>query len=54
MRYVFSRRSSEVLKTLARGNVLLAFDFDGTLAPIVAEPERAAIPTRTRKLLRSG
>jgi trehalose 6-phosphate phosphatase len=52
MRSVFSRRSSEVLQALARGNVLLAFDFDGTLAPIVAEPERAAIPARTRKLLK--
>jgi trehalose 6-phosphate phosphatase len=32
---------------------VLAFDFDGTLAPIVAEPRKAALRTRTRRLLRS-
>jgi trehalose 6-phosphate phosphatase len=31
--------------------VLLAFDFDGTLAPIVADPARAHLRPRTRRLL---
>ncbi len=34
---------SEVLEQFAWSNVLLAFDFDGTLAPIVREPARAAL-----------
>ena len=31
--------------------LLLAFDVDGTLAPIVARPERARVPTATRRVL---
>jgi trehalose 6-phosphate phosphatase len=41
----------EVLEQLAWSNVLLGFDFDGTLAPIVDEPERAALRASTRRLL---
>lgn len=41
----------EVLEQFVWSNVLLAFDFDGTLAPIVADPERATMRTRTRELL---
>jgi len=40
-----------VLHALARQRVLLAFDFDGTLAPIVRVPEAAAMRARTRALL---
>jgi trehalose 6-phosphate phosphatase len=39
------------LERFARGNVLLAFDFDGTLAPIVRDPARAGMRPTTRKLL---
>jgi len=39
------------LRRLARGRVLLAFDFDGSLAPIVADPGRAHLRPRTRRLL---
>ncbi len=39
------------LAELARGKVLLAFDFDGTLAPIVDEPHEARMSERTRGLL---
>lgn len=39
------------LRALARGRALLAFDFDGTLAPIAERPERARMPARTRRLL---
>ena len=34
-----------------RQGPLLAFDFDGTLAPIVADPEAAALPRSTAALL---
>lgn len=34
--------------------MLLAFDFDGTLAPIVRKPEQAAMRTRTRNLLEAA
>lgn len=37
---------------MARGHTLLAFDFDGTLAPIVSDPEAAAMRPRTATLLR--
>jgi trehalose 6-phosphate phosphatase len=40
-----------VLRQVSRAPALLAFDFDGTLAPIVARPERAAMRPRTRALL---
>ncbi len=35
----------------ARPRVLLACDFDGTLAPIAPRPEEAMLPERTRRLL---
>jgi trehalose 6-phosphate phosphatase len=53
MRYILSARSGSVLKKFASGNVLLAFDFDGTLAPITSDPDRAAIPPSTRRLLQT-
>jgi trehalose 6-phosphate phosphatase len=40
-----------VLRQLASWNVLLALDYDGTLAPIVAEPDKARMRVRTRDLL---
>ena len=40
-----------MVKLLAGEHTLCAFDFDGTLAPIVANPERAAMRSRTRNLL---
>ena len=36
----------------ASSNMLLALDYDGTLAPVVAEPERAAIRHSTRSVLK--
>lgn len=39
------------LAECARRGGLLAFDFDGTLAPLVADPGRAALRPETRRLL---
>ncbi|MDO8530951.1 MAG: trehalose-phosphatase [Dehalococcoidia bacterium] len=45
---------SSLRKRLSRtSRVLLALDFDGTLAPIVEDPTQAAIPPRTLALLRA-
>lgn len=41
----------EVLAQLAWSRVLVAFDFDGTLAPIVARPDAARMRRRTTALL---
>lgn len=43
MLHAFSPRAHAELLTLRGSEVLLAFDFDGTLAPIVPHPERAAM-----------
>lgn len=40
-----------VLERVAGSDALLAFDFDGTLAPIVEEPSAAAMRSKTRHLL---
>jgi len=39
------------LANVALSNVLVAFDYDGTLAPITARPEEAHMRPRTRSLL---
>lgn len=39
------------LAALARRGALLAFDFDGTLAPLVSDPAAAALPEATRARL---
>ena len=51
MKSLLAPQNRPVVKRLARGQVLLAFDFDGTLAPIVADPARAQLRPRTRRLL---
>ena len=51
MRNIFSRANRDVLRQFAWSKVLLAFDYDGTLAPIVSKPERAMMRGSTRKLL---
>jgi trehalose 6-phosphate phosphatase len=51
MRDLLSRAGREVLQQFAWSNVLLAFDYDGTLAPIVRDPDKAAMRAPTRRLL---
>ena len=52
MTYLFSRSNRDLLEMFAWSNVLLAFDFDGTLAPLVSPPSRAAMRPSTRRLLK--
>ena len=51
MKFILSQRNRAILKKFASENVLVAFDFDGTLAPIVSDPDGAKIRPDTRKLL---
>ncbi len=44
MRHLFSAAGRDALAALMRRRPLLAFDFDGTLAPIVPRPRDARIP----------
>ncbi len=51
MDYLFSRAGRAALEGLLQQRVLFAFDFDGTLAPIVDDPLRASAGARTEFLL---
>jgi len=51
VKYVLAKRHRQSLTAFARSNVLLAFDFDGTLAPIAEQPQRARMRRSTRRLL---
>lgn len=51
MRHILARDQRAILAAFARSKVLLAFDYDGTLAPIVPAPDRAIMRLRTRRLL---
>jgi trehalose 6-phosphate phosphatase len=53
MRDILARANREVLEQFACSRTLLGFDFDGTLAPIVADPDRATMRSSTRRLLAS-
>jgi len=48
---ILANRHIATLREFASSNVLVAFDFDGTLAPIVRDPARAAMRPMTRRLL---
>jgi trehalose 6-phosphate phosphatase len=51
MKNILSRGNRSILEEFAWSKVLLAFDYDGTLAPIVADPKQARMLPRTRELL---
>ena len=50
MKHILARANLDVLRQFACSRVLLAFDFDGTLAPIVSDPALAAMRATTRAL----
>jgi trehalose 6-phosphate phosphatase len=54
MRYILARANRELLDAFACSNMLLALDFDGTLAPIVSDPARASLRATTRLLLQKA
>lgn len=51
MNHLLSKEHIDVLAQFAFSRVLVAFDFDGTLAPIVAERDDARMRPRTAELL---
>jgi trehalose 6-phosphate phosphatase len=51
MKSLFSREGRQILQDICERRVLVAFDFDGTLAPIVRDPDAAAMRKRTAALL---
>jgi trehalose 6-phosphate phosphatase len=51
MKDILSPANTPVLRQLAWSNMLLALDYDGTLAPIVADPDKARMRDDTRGLL---
>lgn len=51
MKDLLDKENLAVLEQLAFARTLLAFDFDGTLAPIVEDRELAQMRPRTRELL---
>ena len=53
MKYILARSAQPVLEQFARSRGLLAFDFDGTLAPIVARHDGAKLRASTRTRLLS-
>ena len=48
---ILSKRNAHVLARFAAADVLVALDYDGTLAPIVSTPRKAHMRPRTRQLL---
>jgi trehalose 6-phosphate phosphatase len=53
VKYILSPANAGVLAQLAWSRVLLAFDLDGTLAPLVADRDQAAMRAKTRALLKA-
>lgn len=51
MKYLFETASLRQLKKFCDSSALFAFDFDGTLAPICAKPDDAAMRPETLSLL---
>lgn len=51
MKDILAQVNRDILEQFAWSRVLLAFDYDGTLAPIVNDPDRAPMRETTRRLL---
>jgi trehalose 6-phosphate phosphatase len=52
VRYALSRRSRNIIREFAAAGFVAAFDFDGTLAPIVRHPDLAGMRPATRALFK--
>lgn len=52
MEPILSSENQTLLRAFMGRSTLLVFDYDGTLAPIVAEPAQAQLRSATRELLR--
>lgn len=50
---ILAKRNVHTLAAFTSSNVLLAFDYDGTLAPLASEPGLARMRPTTRRLLTS-
>jgi trehalose 6-phosphate phosphatase len=48
---ILGARQRSTLAHFATSNVLIAFDYDGTLAPVTSNPQRARMRARTTRLL---
>ena len=53
MRDLLSDEARPAIDRVARERMLLAFDFDGTLAPIVPDRQAARVPAGIRRMLRA-
>src|SRR5262245_2834683 len=51
MRHILAKNHLSALTHFSSSNVLVAFDYDGTLAAFTADPNRARLRSRTKKLL---
>src|SRR4051812_18593568 len=51
MTLLFSQEGRRRLDEVVKAGLLCAFDFDGTLAPIVPQPESARLPCDIRQRL---
>jgi hypothetical protein len=53
MVHILAKRHVSRLSEFASSNVILAFDYDGTLAPLAPDPEFAPMRSKTGRLLRA-
>jgi trehalose 6-phosphate phosphatase len=53
MKYLFEEEGLRMLDAFCYADALFSFDFDGTLAPIVSDPDDARLPSKTEDYLRT-
>ena len=52
MKWLFSKTGMLALESFCLGQALFAFDYDGTLSPLVINPDNARLPKSTAALLK--